>query len=526
MVPLTTRMVVSRLRSNISAFALMLLTSASVHAAEIASVPVEDGGAKAPTTTSPVKKTTATYMKELPKPAQELFYGGTAPVRAHQRFMKHQRGGAVVAESPVRTQALPDSPSSELGLTLEDVVRRALDNSPEREIASEQVMQAAAAVDEARANYWPQMNFKGEHGREYNDPYALRQGATTHDGYNYGFSTSVNARQMIYDGFITNQTVQQRLQLVESANLSREKVSEELIKFSVEVYMELYQFQQIKKAAEENLTALQNIAQLIALRVEAGDASKVEQNYMKARLASAKQQYINAQSSLQDSFSALSYLIGEVPEFKAQIPDLEQYRIQEPRTLIARALENNTQMRLVESDIEAAEHELSAAKGRYSPTVDMVVDGAHSEGLGGDTGVHRTGSAKLQLNIKLLDGGLRKATAKRQYAKLREIEARRSRVEREVTQNVKQSYNKLRTNLQELQIAQDEIEANTELETLYRRQFQEGEVDITLLVESQERIFAASTRKARLESDTVKIVFELLSATAEMLPKFCSDRGC
>jgi outer membrane protein TolC len=131
------------------------------------------------------------------------------------------------------------------------------------------------------------------------------------------------------------------------------------------------------------------------------------------------------------------------------------------------------------------------------------------------------------VSYKLLDGGLRRATTQRQYAKIREVEARENRVKREVTQKVTRDFNKQQTAIKELKVAEEEIVANTDLEALYRKQFKQGDIDITNLVESQERIYSARMKKYKLETDKVNTTFAILRSTAEMLPKFCGNTtGC
>ena len=421
---------------------------------------------------------------------------------------------AQVAEAP-----LPSTSN----ITLENAIKMALKNSPERDVAAAQASQAHYAVDEATSNYYPQVSLRAEGGREYNDPFSLRQGATQYAGYNYGNGKSVNMRMMLFDGFSTRETVKQRLQLVESANLSRDKVSEELIAFTTQVYMDLWHFQSLVVASKDNLDALTDIGNLINKRVMAGDASQVEQNYIQARLSAAEKEHLSAKASLRDAFSALTYLIGDVKEFDAAPPSHDAYVLTDVDALLNKAISQNTDMRLLNSDKKAADHELSAAKSKFLPTVDLVVDANHSTDLGGFTGVHRAASAKLQVNYKLFDGGLRQATTYRQSEKLRELDSKETRLTREIKQNVRKALNRRQTVLEQMKIVEEEIKANSDLEKLYRKQFEQGELEFIQLVESQERIFGAQTKRIQLETDLVNVTFELMRATSDLLPKFCGE---
>lgn len=409
-------------------------------------------------------------------------------------------------------------------LSLEDAIVRAIKNSPQRDIAFEQINQAAASVNETRGAYLPQVSAKSDIGPEYNDPFAVRAGATDHDGYNSGRSGGINVRQMLFDGFVTRETLEQRLQLVESAKYSHTKVSEELISSTAEAYMQFRQYQQVVVYAKDNLDALSEIARLIDLRLAAGDASKIEQNYITSRVAAARQEYVSAQSALNDAFSALIYLIGNAPVFDATPPNLDVYPIPPKDALMQQATAANTDLRTVKSDQTAAKHALGATQGKLYPTVDFVVDGNESEDLGGHTGLVRSGLVKVELNYKIFDGGIINSAVSGATAKVRELDAREEEIKRELTQDVTKAFNKRETTQQELKATQDQLKADVDLEALYRKQFAQGDIDITLLVESQERIFASYQKITRLESDEVNLTFQLLRLMGGLLPKFCEGQ--
>jgi adhesin transport system outer membrane protein len=412
-------------------------------------------------------------------------------------------------------------------LPLEDAIDRALSNSPERLIAMAQEGQAKASLKEARAPYYPQGVYNLSAGREFNDPLANSEGALASSGYNWASSQSVNIRQMIYDGFITRETVAQRLAALESTSHSKSKVSEELIKSTVEAYMQVYQFQHIVQASRENLEALRDILKLVGLRLKGGDASRAELQYMQARVAAAEQSYVTSQASLRDAINALAFIIGDVPDFAAQKPPLDPYLIPNTADVLEKSLDNNNEIKIARAELKATRHELYAAQGRYMPEVTLVADGAHSDQLGGRTGSRDFGSLKVQMSYRFLDGGQREAGELKAHQKLNELKSRKERIVREITQKVRNDLNKQQTALKELKIAENEIVANTELEALYRKQFKSGDIDITNLVESQERIYSARLKKYSLEGDLVNVAFSILKDTSDLLPRLCKgQRAC
>jgi adhesin transport system outer membrane protein len=456
----------------------------------------------------------------LENPAQETDKNKTKYTEKKQGVATTIAAKAVEKNQPATVIANPI-------LTLEEAIERALRQNPERQTATAQVTQAEASIDEAKAAYYPQANLKIDAGREYNNPFSVAQGSTGNSGYSYGNNTSLNVRQMLFDGFITQEAVAQRLAQARSANFTRDKITEELIKNTIEVYLQLVQFQEISVTSAENYKALQEIAKLVELRAKAGDTSVSEKNYMLARLANAEQEKINAHSALKDAQSALKYLTGDTTDFVAELPTLplEDTHVAEEE-LLAQALKKNTDILVNQEDLSAARHEMEASKGQFYPNLSFVVDGGHAEDLGGETGVKRAASGKLELNYKIFDGGLRSATVQRQAGKIKELEARGDRIRRELKQNVSQGYNKLNSAAKEMNVAITEVKANTELERVYREQFKhgDGDVDVTNLVEARERIFTASVKKERLRNDVINASYTLKKLVGELLLPFCGKK--
>jgi outer membrane protein, adhesin transport system len=401
-------------------------------------------------------------------------------------------------------------------LSMIDAVKRAIYQNPELEIAMEQLNQAKNAVDEVRASYWPQATIKQELSREYNNPFGTTQGAQSGSGYNFSNNTSFSVRQMLYDGFVTREAEKQRKALSDSATFSQNKIKETLIKNTADIYMQIYEYQENEAAAAANIKALKSIAALVELRFKAGDAGNTEKSYMSARIAAAEQEFIKANATLKDAKSALTYLVADSQNIRAESPDFDSVAFSDTESILSKASESNTEIQIADAEIAAARHEYSSNNGKYMPTVDAVVDGNRSEDLGGTTGIDRNINAQVQVNFKVFDGGLRRATNARLLSRIKEVERRKERSLRQLKQEVTNAQNTLKTVDEALRQASEELSANAKLEKLYREQFQHGDVDITLLVESQERIFAAKLKSAKLQGDKVRAIIDLMRLTGQL----------
>ena len=409
-------------------------------------------------------------------------------------------------------------------ISLKTAVDLALKDSPDRNIANAQISIAESGKAESESLYYPQLNAKVDGGREYNDRFANRDGATDKAGYNYANGAGFNLRQMLFDGFVTRESVAQKMKQIESTKLNKDKVTEEIILSTIQVYTQMLQYQQIVTASEKNYASLQAISKLVDLRSKAGDTSASEEKYITGRLSAAEQEKIKAYAALEDSKSALEFLIGKKPERVSVLQQLAPIKFSDANQALDITMKKNTDVLYYIAEKESLQHELNSAQGKYSPDLNFVVNGQHSEDSGGDTGVSRSVTGKLELNFKILDGGLRDAGISRSTAKIREVDAKIDRMRRELKQNVNQTFNKLQSSQQESELSIKEIEANKQFEEVSRQQFINGDadLDITKLVESQERIFSAQVKNIRSNNEYVNSYYTLQRLTGALLNDFCS----
>jgi outer membrane protein TolC len=289
--------------------------------------------------------------------------------------------------------------------------------------------------------------------------------------------------------------------------------------------MQLRQFQKTVAAAEENLQGLKDIEKLVDMRLKAGDRNKTEKKYIEGRLASAKQNLINAQTGLGNAQSALEFITGEKLSFVADLPDIKKdKKFATIEKFLNQAFQNNTQISILEAQKQGTEHALEATIGRFYPQLDFIVEAGHLADRGGETGNVRNGVVKFELTLPIYEGGLRSALVSQRKAELREVKAKKMRYQRQLKQDLKVAYQNRLGALQEIETAKQEITSNTALEKLNKQQFKYGEKDIfiTDLVESRERIFRGKTNKVRFEAEYVTSYYRIQQILGEIFQEFCT----
>lgn len=404
------------------------------------------------------------------------------------------------------------TPSHQTDLSLQSVMLFALHNNPEIKIAKEHEAQAGYATQEALSVLYPQLEMTVKAGEEYNAPANFVDPDAIIGKSDTGASAEVilSANQLLYDGSTSREEVKRRETLEHSSVLQTDLVRERIMITTIESYMEVYRLQNLVAEYAAFLERLTSIVKKINLMVEAGAESKAKQKYANSRLAFAQADYNNTLASLNDAITDLEFLTGKLPPFHAKEPevlDLVQIEIGSYKDI---AQKNNTNFLLNTNERKALEHEMAGVKGRYLPTVNMIVEMSQSHDTGGEVGRDRSAIALLQLSYKIFDGYARDASKGRVSSQLQEIDYRRERAERDIMQKIKLAYNQVRALESEYLALTEEIEANTELQALYKEQFELGEGDIIAMIEGEERLFSSRTRAYKINTDIINNSYALL----------------
>lgn len=404
------------------------------------------------------------------------------------------------------------TPAGHMDLSLQSVMLFALNNNPEIKIAKEHETQAGYATQEALSILYPQLEVTVKAGEEYNAPANFTDADAIVGKSNVNPSAEVilSANQLLYDGSTSREEVRRRETLEQSSQLQTHLVRERIMITTIESYMLVYRLQNTLAEYDAFLGRLDAIIHKVKLMVDAGAESKAKLKYANSRLAFAQADYNNTRASLTDALTDLEFLTGKLPAFKAVAPevvDLVQIQLGAYKDL---AEKNNTNFLINATDRKALEHELEGVKGRYLPTVNMIVEMSQSHDSGGEVGRDRSAIALLQLSYKIFDGYARDASKGRVTSQLSEIDFRRQRAERDIMQKIKLAYNQITALEAEHHALLQEIEANTELQALYKEQFELGEGDVIAMIEGEERLFTSRTRLYKIDTDIINNSYALL----------------
>lgn len=423
----------------------------------------------------------------------------------------------------------PPAPQEEKlpGISLESVVLFALDRNPQLMAELEKVRQAGFAVDEARADYYPQVNLVAKAGHEYNDPASLPTrttltapvGAQT-DSRDYTVAIS----QILYNGFATDNEVERRKALERSSSLYARSTLEDKINETVNAYADIWRRQREVAESKQFVARLESIGKKITLMHEAGAESKAKKEYVDSRVAASHSELERTQAMLTNAYSTLEGLTGPMPRFAAQRPEQIDPTLRNLESYYKLADKDNTRLQVNASDRDAVERQIEVERAAYYPTVKLELTGRRAYDVGGPAGEVTNASAMVVMNYQLFDGFLRDNTIDRLKSQKTETELRQRQMMRDLYKDIRKDYNQILSIKQEAVSTEKEILSSESLQSLYQKQFELGEGDIITIIEGYERLHNARMKSFKLESDLVINSHELIQkAGALSKESFCAS---
>lgn len=419
------------------------------------------------------------------------------------------------------TSDLPTTP-----LSLESTILFALDGNPGIKADVEKVRQAHFSVEEARADYYPQVSLTAKGGHEYNNPTATAPGATA-TGKNVSQSNSTYqsflVSQILYNGFATDEEVYRQKDLEKSAGYTALVTIENTLQDAISFYIDVWRYQRDLQESEEFVASLEKIGKKIALMNEAGAESKAKKEYVDSRVAAAHTALNAVKASLTDALSNLQTLTGPLPPFSAQRPMQLDPTVRPIEAYYQLGSTDNNRLLLNASDHAAVEHQINEQDAAYLPTVNMQLSGDHGYDIGGHIGNTWHSSAMVVMNYKLFDGYQRDATEGRLKSQKAENEYRQAQLERDLRKDIRKSYNQILATKQDLTSNMKEILSSENLQDLYQKQFELGEGDIINMIEGYERLHTAKINSHKLEANMVEQSYTLLQKVGALRKeRFCA----
>jgi outer membrane protein TolC len=288
--------------------------------------------------------------------------------------MKHvqRRGAARLFGAIVTAILLAASVSAQesaapqaVALTLRRAIELALQNSTDIQVAKIQATVADRAAMINKAQFLP--NLYAGSGLGYTHGIPETPGGRAPAIFNVTYTEQVINEPLRGQGKEQQEQVKAQKVLLEDARNS-------VIVRTASAYLELVKVRHSAELLEKEQESAEKILGVVQQRAKEGYELPVEVTRAQLTRARVAQRLLQLQGRDDELESFLRAQCGLKPEQQIEVApeDLPGAAEQEGANLVASAMQNNTELRLAQSDVQAKEFRLTGEKRGYWPTLELV----------------------------------------------------------------------------------------------------------------------------------------------------------
>ena len=393
-------------------------------------------------------------------------------------------------------------------MSFAEILELALANNPDINMALSREEQAGYLVKQGKAYRYGEVDVIGQYGPEFNTP---SSNTDVLEDTTPGRNFTLRMTKLLYDGGVAKSEYRRRKEVQNASRVETRIVTEDVVSDTVTFYSDVLRFQNARRVAQSFIDEMQELTRKLGLMYEAGAASKVELDFARARLASARAETGNTVASLNDALSNLEFLTGDLPEFIAippfELADIDLVNLDQ---YLERAYRDNSGIMLNRVNRGAEHFRVKAEGAKFYPQFDLELKSNLIADEGGHNETRGNYEVKLNVNYQLFDGFSRRAGLNRAKARLNELEYQETGLLKQLDRSIKLSFNQINATNITLNATRDEIASNKELQRLNRKNLELGEINIIELIDVEERLFNAEADAYRLKSEMYRNYFELM----------------
>lgn len=399
-------------------------------------------------------------------------------------------------------------------LTLEQAIKDTLNTHPEVSASINSRYSADYDLKAAKGGYLPSVNLNAGTGWEQTDN-ATTRASNDHRRNLHRSESSITLTQNVFNGFATTSEVARQKATVNSRAYGVSNSSETTALSAIQVYMDVLMRQQFVKLAEENLASHERIFDQINLRTQQGVGRQADYEQAQARLAQARNNLLTEQTNLEDARTNFFSITGAEAEGLTQPTSVATPGSLEGARKVM--LENSPLLKLAESDVEASRQQYEASKSTFYPNVNIEMGRTMDNNIDGTRGHSQEWQAMLRMRYNLFNGGTDKANLTSNAYKLREAQDVKNNAQRQLTEELRLSWNALQNAKQQVPIAQQYAEQSYKVRDAYRQQFSIGERTLLDLLDSENEVFTAQRRNIEMQYVELFSGYRIKARTGELL---------
>jgi len=398
--------------------------------------------------------------------------------------------------------------------TLKESLEQAINKNYLLKESGERVRQFDYRTDEARSGYYPNVNLNIDGKKVLSDSDSM--GHENYDGYN-GYARVI---QNLYDGGATSSSVN-RYKKLQNESLKKyvSTLEFEMLKV-IESYLEVVYQREAFFEAQENMEVLQEILNIVTIKMENGAATLAEESSIRASVADANKSLVRIESKYADAVNEYEFLTSTAidtlnpfeKDFSVHISDFD--------TIFDGILTGNAEISSLEKRYEAKKEELRYERSSYKPKIDLVGTYGHENSYGGGDGYKREGKVILQLSQKIFDGFATDSIVKRVMSEMSEIRYKILYETRRLKYEAQKLYNSVQTLKDTYENSEVELKATDEMVNSYWEKFRYSSQDLFILLSAQKSLFEIKFDRLQYKKNQLIDSFKLLSLEGKLTEYF------
>lgn len=347
----------------------------------------------------------------------------------------------------------------------------------------------------ARGGYLPSVDLYSEWGREDRKTPLVDFGDYSRD------ATRFSITQMLFDGFATRDEVAR----LGYAKLSRyydfKRASEEVALEAAQAYLDVVNFQQLVKYAEDNYLVHKEVYDKIAERTGGGVSQGVDLEQASGRVALAESNLITEVTNLHDVMTRFQRVVQAMPAEALPMPEVPADKIPELReTALDMAYRRSPVINSAIENLRSSQEALNATNAPFMPRLDLRYRNEVEHDTDGLDGLFKEEAIEVVVSYNLFRGGADSARKREFYNLYNAAIEERKQACLNVRQEVTIAFNDIAALEEQVRVLERNRISQDKTRRAYRDQFDIGQRTLLDLLDSQNEYF--DTQRAHMNALT------------------------
>lgn len=394
-------------------------------------------------------------------------------------------------------------------ITLQDAIDLALENNYQLKVAENNLEFSKKQEMSEKADYFPSLNASVSGNRNVGRSFDQDAGAITTEANN-SFRSSLSASLPIFSGLENLHSLRSSQYDRQSSEENLQRVRENIIFNTASNYLQFILDKQFLEIDRENLAASEKTLEQVRAQVEVGSRPMVDLYNQEATVANNELAVVNSENALQSSRLQLiqTLQIDPLQEYEFTTPEIDEENVSQMDydldDLVATALENRSDLKSEEFDIQSIKHQLSATRGSLYPSLSLSgsLSSSYSEQRPidfndqfFDQNINR--SFGLSLSIPIFGNLNRRTSVQSQEINFKNAKLNLENTELQIVQEVNQAYNDYKSYMKQLESSQKALTAAERSYETQQARYEAGSGTLIELSDANAQYVQAQANRAQ-----------------------------